>query len=128
MQVIEEIKKIFEEIILSLSRIYQVIVSSEEGIFSKEIEENLDKLKELFQALQKNLSDLLNKKDVQPVDISEIINLCAKAGDISEKIESKLKDIAEKDAKKIESLMRLQEQIKSALSFISKGKKLEFKT
>jgi hypothetical protein len=70
----------------------------------------------------------LSRNEIKPAELEKIIYLSGLATESFEVLENKLKSLADSDAKRIEQLSRIYDQIKSAVSFSSRGINIKKKT
>jgi hypothetical protein len=128
LNLVREAEEIFQIIIDKIKKIGEKI---DEDIFSPDINENFKEISNYIPKLQTLVSEILSGLDrgeLKPAEVEKLIALSGIVIDAFEKLENKLRIFADADAKRIEFLTRIYNQIKSAMSYSSKGKSIKKKT
>jgi uncharacterized protein YfkK (UPF0435 family) len=128
MIILKEAEEIFQNIITKINKISNSIV---EDIFSPDIDDLIKEISQSIPKLQMIISEILSqlsRNEIKPAELEKIIYLSGLATESFEVLENKLKSLADSDAKRIEQLSRIYDQIKSAVSFSSRGINIKTKT
>jgi chaperonin cofactor prefoldin len=128
MIILKEAEEIFQNIITKINKISNSIG---EDIFSPDIDDLIKEISQSIPKLQMIISEILSqlsRNEIKPAELEKIIYLSGLATESFEVLENKLKSLADSDAKRIEQLSRIYDQIKSALSFSSRGINIKTKT
>jgi chaperonin cofactor prefoldin len=128
MIILKEAEEIFQNIITKISKISNSIG---EDIFSPDIDDLIKEISQSIPKLQMIISEILSqlsRNEIKPAELEKIIYLSGLATESFEVLENKLKSLADSDAKRIEQLSIIYDQIKSALSFSSRGINIKTKT
>jgi chaperonin cofactor prefoldin len=128
MIILKEAEEIFQNIITKISKISNSIG---EDIFSPDIDDLIKEISQSIPKLQMIISEILSqlsRNEIKPAELEKIIYLSGLATESFEVLENKLKSLADSDAKRIEQLSRIYDQIKSALSLSSRGINIKTKT
>lgn len=128
LNLVREAEGIFQIIIDKIKKIGEKI---DEDIFSEDINENFKEISNYIPKLQTLISEILSGLDcgeLKPAEVEKLIAFSGIVIDAFEKLENKLRIFADADAKRIEFLTRIYNQIKSAMSYSSKGKSIKKKT
>jgi uncharacterized protein YfkK (UPF0435 family) len=128
MIILKEAEEIFQNIINKINKISNSIG---EDIFSPDIDDLIKEISHSIPKLQMIISEILSqlsRNEIKPAELEKIIYLSGLATESFEVLENKLKSLADSDAKRIEQLSRIYDQIKSALSFSSRGINIKTKT
>jgi uncharacterized protein YfkK (UPF0435 family) len=128
MIILKEAEEIFQNIITKISKISNSIG---EDIFSPDIDDLIKEISQSIPKLQMIISEILSqlsRNEIKPAELEKIIHLSGLATESFEVLENKLKSLAYSDAKRIEQLSIIYDQIKSALSFSSRGINIKTKT
>jgi chaperonin cofactor prefoldin len=126
--ILKEAEEIFQNIITKINKISNSIG---EDIFSPDIDDLIKEISQSIPKLQMIISEILSqlsRNEIKPAELEKIIYLSGLATESFEVLENKLKSLADSDAKRIEQLSRIYEQIKSAVSFSSRGINIKTKT
>ena len=126
--ILKEAEEIFQNIITKINKISNSIG---EDIFSPDIDDLIKEISQSIPKLQMIISEILSqlsRNEIKPAELEKIIYLSGLATESFEVLENKLKSLADSDAKRIEQLSRIYDQIKSALSFSSRGINIKTKT
>jgi uncharacterized protein YfkK (UPF0435 family) len=126
--IVKEAEEIFQNIITKINKISNSIV---EDIFSPDIDDLIKEISQSIPKLQMIISEILSqlsRNEIKPAELEKIIYLSGLATESFEVLENKLKSLADSDAKRIEQLSRIYDQIKSAVSFSSRGINIKTKT
>jgi uncharacterized protein YfkK (UPF0435 family) len=128
MIILKEAEEIFQNIITKIKKISNSIG---EDIFSPDIDDLIKEISQSIPKLQMIISEILSqlsRNEIKPAELEKIIYLSGLATESFEVLENKLKSLADSDAKRIEQLSRIYDQIKSAVSFSSRGINIKTKT
>jgi chaperonin cofactor prefoldin len=128
MIILKEAEEIFQNIITKINKISNSIG---EDIFSPDIDDLIKEISQSIPKLQMIISEILSqlsRNEIKPAELEKIIYLSGLATESFEVLENKLKSLADSDAKRIEQLSRIYDQIKSALSLSSRGINIKTKT
>jgi uncharacterized protein YfkK (UPF0435 family) len=128
MIILKEAEEIFQNIITKINKVSNSIV---EDIFSPDIDDLIKEISQSIPKLQMIISEILSqlsRNEIKPAELEKIIYLSGLATESFEVLENKLKSLADSDAKRIEQLSRIYDQIKSAVSFSSRGINIKKKT
>jgi|FaiFalFF_MnMetaG_3_1042247.scaffolds.fasta_scaffold02604_5 uncharacterized protein YfkK (UPF0435 family) len=128
MIILKEAEEIFQNIITKINKISNSIG---EDIFSPDIDDLIKEISQSIPKLQMIISEILSqlsRNEIKPAELEKIIYLSGLATESFEVLENKLKSLADSDAKRIEQLSRIYDQIKSAVSFSSRGINIKTKT
>jgi uncharacterized protein YfkK (UPF0435 family) len=128
MIIVKEAEEIFQNIITKINKVSNSIV---EDIFSPDIDDLIKEISQSIPKLQMIISEILSqlsRNEIKPAELEKIIYLSGLATESFEVLENKLKSLADSDAKRIEQLSRIYDQIKSAVSFSSRGINIKTKT
>jgi len=128
MIILKEAEEIFQNIITKINKISN---SVGEDIFSPDIDDLIKEISQSIPKLQMIISEILSqlsRNEIKPAELEKIIYLSGLATESFEVLENKLKSLADSDAKRIEQLSRIYDQIKSAVSFSSRGLNIKTKT
>jgi len=128
MIILKEAEEIFQNIITKINKVSNSIV---EDIFSPDIDDLIKEISQSIPKLQMIISEILSqlsRNEIKPAELEKIIYLSGLATESFEVLENKLKSLADSDAKRIEQLSRIYDQIKSAVSFSSRGINIKTKT
>jgi uncharacterized protein YfkK (UPF0435 family) len=126
--IVKEAEEIFQNIITKINKISNSIV---EDIFSPDIDDLIKEISQSIPKLQMIISEILSqlsRNEIKPAELEKIVYLSGLATESFEVLENKLKSLADSDAKRIEQLSRIYDQIKSAVSFSSRGINIKTKT
>jgi chaperonin cofactor prefoldin len=126
--IVKEAEEIFQNIINKINKIFNSIG---EDIFSPDIDDLIKEISQSIPKLQMIISEILSqlsRNEIKPAELEKIIYLSGLATESFEVLENKLKSLADSDAKRIEQLSRIYDQIKSAVSFSSRGINIKTKT
>ncbi len=126
--ILKEAEEIFQNIITKINKISS---SVGEDIFSRDIDNLIKEISQSIPKLQMIISEILSqlsRNEIKPAELEKIIYLSGLATESFEFLENKLKSLADSDAKRIEQLSKIYDQIKSAVSFSSRGINIKRKT
>ncbi len=126
--ILKEAEEIFQNIIAKINKISN---SVGEDIFSRDIDDLLKEISQSIPRLQMIISEILSqlsRNEIKPAELEKIIYLSGLATESFGVLENKLKTLADSDAKRIEQLSKIYDQIKSAVSFASRGINIKRKT
>ncbi len=126
--ILKEAEEIFQNIITKINKISS---SVGEDIFSRDIDNLIKEISQSIPKLQMIISEILSqlsRNEIKPAELEKIIYLSGLATESLEFLENKLKSLADSDAKRIEQLSKIYDQIKSAVSFSSRGINIKRKT
>jgi|GEM_PF-896830 hypothetical protein len=126
--ILKEAEEIFQNIIAKINKISN---SVGEDIFSRDIDDLLKEISQSIPRLQMIISEILSqlsRNEIKPAELEKIIYLSGLATESFGVLENKLKSLADSDAKRIEQLSKIYDQIKSAVSFASRGINIKRKT